>query len=437
MKRVLLLKIFVCLVVAAFAISGTLSAFNPVDEFDEDDLDFGGATVTYVLWYNPFGAFEEGGDYAGRLDEAKERFNIGSIELLELPWGDELRETMTSRLMGGEADYDVWMLPHVQFWPMAAQGALYPLNLILPEEYYAGLTRSAQEIADVFSIKDEKYSFGLGGLPTGYFVWNVDLFERENLTPLDELWENDEWTWDKMEELAIQATRDTSGDGVIDQYGLDETNPIFFLLANDGRITREIDQERVFTLGEEQAVYALEKIYEWNEVLEIADGQWGAPEFIAGNRAMAGLEQWQIEQLPEQMEDTFSVVPYPRGPHAERHRFPSSAVEGYFLPASSANPEGLVALHHFLWPVEEAIEDSEEYYTDISPDRVSYEAFMDGEENWSGEVYAAEGILGSFWEGDTPVGSAISSIIWGGESAVSSIEAVNEPAQSLLDDIFK
>ncbi|MFW6047647.1 MAG: hypothetical protein ACOCP4_07685, partial [Candidatus Woesearchaeota archaeon] len=120
-NKVLLLALFVVL------LSATAFGYTS-DRMEFGDVDFGGETVTIVAWWNPLEAFEEGGDYAGRLDEAKELFNIGEIEFHQLGWGEELQENMFSRFMSGDSEYDFWMLPHSNFIPLRTAGAILPVN---------------------------------------------------------------------------------------------------------------------------------------------------------------------------------------------------------------------------------------------------------------------------------------------------------------------
>ncbi|MFW6256635.1 MAG: hypothetical protein ACOC2O_00685, partial [Bacillota bacterium] len=250
-------------------------AFDPVEDLGE--FDFEGKTVTYMCWYDPFEEFEEGGDYAGRLEEAKEKFNIGEIEYLEVPWGEDLVDTAMSRLMAGDADYDVWFVPTAQdqYWSLAAEGALYPVNKILPDEYYEEMPEDLQIMFESLSLGGEKYAFGLGNDHYDnilFMAWNKDIFDREGFTPLDQLYEDDELTWDAVEKIAIEATKDTTGDDEIDQWGFgDLTGPVNLAIANDGDIIKENENgDLEFVMHEDEAaIYALEKYEEWESDLEL------------------------------------------------------------------------------------------------------------------------------------------------------------------------
>lgn len=423
--------------------SGVGMAFDPVT--DLGDVDFGGQDITYMCWYNPFEAFEEGGDYAGRLDEAKEKFNIGEINFLEVPWGDDLVNMAMSRLMGGDAAYDIWFVPtgHAQYWDLAAEGAFYPVNRILPEAYYEAMPMDLQIMFDELSIRGEIYAFGLGNDHYDnirFMAWNKELFDREGLTPLDELWEQDELTWSAVEDIAIEATRDTTGDDEIDQWGLGYLGgPVDMVIANDGTIITQDEEGRFqFVMhNDEKAIRAVEKYVEWDTDLGIIGDTWQRLDWIDGNIAMAPIQIWQAGDDMEQLEFEWSVVPFPKGPDAADYRFPTTGMDSVYIPASARDPEGLVALHNFLYPLEEHLEGREETRTANAPDRTAYETYLMGEENFSAESVAAiVPVTGEYWDGDTPFGAAISAILWEGEDIAPTLNAHASSIQALLDEYF-
>lgn len=83
-------KLIVVLLMLVLACTGHALAddWAGIPGVDVDSIDFQGKTVTYLSFYSPFGSFEEGARYEGRLEEAKERFNIGDIVYVEAGWGD-------------------------------------------------------------------------------------------------------------------------------------------------------------------------------------------------------------------------------------------------------------------------------------------------------------------------------------------------------------
>lgn len=55
----------------------------------------------------------------------------------------------------------------------------------------------------------------------GYVTfYNRDIFAKEGLKDLQELYEEGGWTWEAMVDIAKAATHDNNGDGIIDQWGV-------------------------------------------------------------------------------------------------------------------------------------------------------------------------------------------------------------------------
>ena len=94
------------------------------DRMDFGEIDFGGATVSFLMHYDAIAQFEEGGARAGMLEEAKELFNIGGFEKVMVGWG-EVGDTALNRFLAGESTYDLWRVPFAYYWSLASRGALF------------------------------------------------------------------------------------------------------------------------------------------------------------------------------------------------------------------------------------------------------------------------------------------------------------------------
>ncbi|MFW6270909.1 MAG: hypothetical protein ACOC4G_12625, partial [Bacillota bacterium] len=283
---------FLLVFVTVLIISGVSIAFDPVE--DLGPVDFEGATVTYVSAYDPLLEFESGERYAGRLEEAKEKFNIGEIEYVNIPWG-ETKDTVMSRLMSGDSKYDIWILPTggAQYYDVAAEGALYPVDQVLPEEYYQSMPQGLQIVYDRLAVDGNKYDFGLDHYTMiNYIAWNKELFERESLTPLDELYKEGEWNWETMEEIAVKATRDTSGNDEIDQWGLGQEEIFCWIISNHGSIIEHDEYgDFKFVMHEDEAsIYAIDKYEEWESELQIIGDDYTREAWRDGQIAMSPIQ---------------------------------------------------------------------------------------------------------------------------------------------------
>ena len=425
----------------AFVLLMTVSAGAMLLDYEAEfgDIDFEGETVTYIAWYDPFEEFVEGGDYAGRLEEAKEKFNIGEIEYLNVAWGEDLQEVMMSRLLGGESGYDVWMLYNEHIWPMIVQGAFYPMNEILPQEYYDNLSPDLESLTETFSYQGERYALGVGEdhyFNLHYLAWNKDLFEREGLTPLDELYREDNLTWDEVESIAAAATRDTSGDGEIDQWGLGHFEPFIWASSNNALPAQLNEQGQMqFTFDSEEALYALETLTDWDQSGYFG-ASWEREEFRDGYIAMELMALWQFEDTHQELEDEWGAVPLPRGPHADDHVYFAGNVDNFYVPSNSEHPEGIAALHNFLFRQEEWLADREEARLDNAPDQVAYDAMVEAEQLWDGEAHILVGLIGPEWDDEMPLGAVMGPIMYEGADPATEMAAGRAAIQAEIDDLF-
>lgn len=114
-------------------------------------------------------------------------------------------------LLGSEPD--VFLVLPEDFGMLAEVGALQPLDGLLsggdavsPSDFYEAALQSG-------SADGVQYALPYECAPTLMFV-NKTLLENEGI-PVPE----NNWTWDDFYAICAQVTRDTNGDGIIDQFG--------------------------------------------------------------------------------------------------------------------------------------------------------------------------------------------------------------------------
>ncbi|HBG09460.1 MAG TPA: hypothetical protein DDX25_05535 [Firmicutes bacterium] len=423
--------------VLVIVLSSAVFAYES-DRYNFGDIDFQGATVTVVAHFDNLEAFYEGGARAGRLEEAKALFNIGDIQIVTAGW-DEVGELALNRYLSGDSQYDLWRLPHIAYFSLATRGAFYPVNEILPPEYFETLSPITREKNERLIFDGNMFHFSVG-TPDDYghapfAVVNLDMFEREGLPDPYELYENGEWNWKIVEEIGRQVTRDTDGDGVVDQWALAFIDPMFMIFSNGGAITRLGDDGRVYyALDEPQAINALRKLGEWENVLGISYGDWQMREFITGRTAIGIMPMWQIDAT--QYEFKHGILPLPMGDDVDDYVFSPGVADAIFLPRNAAYPLGLIALDNFLFPLEDYYETMEDYIRARAFDRTSYEVLNRGVSEVDGDAAYYHNFLGAWWEGETPYGGVIMGIKGGGVAST----IVNEfkpQGQAMIDEYLK
>lgn len=404
------------------------------DRYDFGHVDFGGATITFVAWWNPLEQFEEGGEFAGRLEEAKELFNIGGFEYIGLPWGEELQETMMSRLMAGDSEYDFWMLPADYYIPLRSMGAIRPVNDIIDDSYYANMHRQHQILADAMGIAGNRYTFScFNGIQNNInlLMFNKDLLEREGLPDPYELYLNGEWTWDAVTEMAVRATRDTNNDGEIDQFGFADIAVASFIFSNNGDYTKQVDGKVIYCADMPETVEAVKKVRELRHELKVQGGTWRREVFFEGRAAFATMQTYEINNLMDSMEDRFGFLPMPKGPHATDYVYSSSA-DSLVIPVNAAKPKEMIALDNFLFRVDEFLEAQERGFIERAQDQVTYQVLTESVEKWNGKIHLYGGILGPDWSGIW--GEAFQAIMNGEKTAAAALAEIAPVAQSMLDD---
>ncbi|MEJ1730586.1 hypothetical protein SMA90_30115, partial [Escherichia coli] len=104
--------------------------------------------------------------------------------------------------------------------------------------------------------------------------------------------------------------------------------------SNGGAITRLGDDGKVYyALDEPQAINALRKLGEWENVLGISYGDWQMREFITGRTAIGIMPMWQIDA--NEYEFRPGILPLPMGDDVDDYVFSPGVADAIFLPRNS------------------------------------------------------------------------------------------------------
>jgi multiple sugar transport system substrate-binding protein len=123
----------------------------------------------------------------------------------------EYRERILTSMLAGTPP-DVFLLDNIDVPAFTSRGVTLDLSPYL-QRLGVDLSRYDSTVLGIFRRGDALYA-----LPKGYspmvMVYNKDLFDRAGLP-----YPTDDWTWDDFVRIAKILTRDTDGDGQIDQWG--------------------------------------------------------------------------------------------------------------------------------------------------------------------------------------------------------------------------
>ena len=308
-------------------------------------------------------------------------------------------------MIAGDPPGDVFWVRQDFTLRLANQGVLYPLDGIINDEYYQRIPEIYRNPV-FYELLGTPYGFSSNdrwtwegvpfNTPSG-IVWNKDIFAELGLPDLFELQEAGNWTYEALTDIAIEATRDRTGDGEIDLWGISGLSRGIHwhqlaatMVSNDATWVR-IDEDGRATVNVTDPEF-LDALQLWQDlavVHNVLPIHIGRPrlEWAEGNVAMmvSDMTGLALARDSEVVQD-WGWVYYPKGPNAEDY----VAVTHMFHVASLAlgveNPEALVELGSALfrsmeeymdYPMDEYLERSLEQLArdGFIADRESYETF--------------------------------------------------------------
>jgi multiple sugar transport system substrate-binding protein len=134
----------------------------------------------------------------------------------------EYRERILTSIVAGTPP-DVFLLDNIDVPAFTSRGVTIDLSPYL-RRLGVDLTRYDSMVVGIFRRGEAVYA-----LPKGYtpmvMVYNKDLFDRAGVP-----YPSDDWTWDDFLRVAKALTRDSDGDGQVDQWGTAFDRRVFLWL---------------------------------------------------------------------------------------------------------------------------------------------------------------------------------------------------------------
>lgn len=219
------------------------------------------------------------------------------------------------------------------------------------------LTQWYPNVLDIARKKGALYAFPKGFTPLMFF-YNRKLFDEAGVA-----YPTDDWTWDDYLSSARRLTRDTNGDGLIDQYGTAFTNYYFYWIAwvwsNGGDV---VDPEgRVATgfLNSPRTESALQFCINLRDTFNVAPdvGSWVQAEktganyslFAGGKIAMILDGHWRMPRLVKLMSEEaldIGVAPFPRAKGSPKVNVMYES--GWCVPVNAKHPREAALLAAFM-----------------------------------------------------------------------------------------
>ncbi|SEN70698.1 ABC-type glycerol-3-phosphate transport system, substrate-binding protein [Amphibacillus marinus] len=305
--------------------SETVEDPEPAEE-ELPDHDFGGLVLKVGA---PFSreidpnVNERNERLAERIAFLEEKWNF-TYETVEIGWDDWVGNYIRSTL-GGDPIADIVHVLSPALYPnLISNGIVYPVSDLGVIDYDD--IKWSQAAKDASEYEGKYYSLTPNGIDMRDAIfWNKTLFDDLGLPDLYELYENGEWTWEKMMEIADQATRDTDNDGETDIFGFAAENLAWKLIyANGYESITKTDDGIEIDMNDETVVEALEFFSDVNNsfghtLREPEEGdEWNFryTDFADGNIAMVSAEWWVTYNYwtDGRMQGEYGMVPFPTGP---------------------------------------------------------------------------------------------------------------------------
>ena len=145
---------------------------------------------------------------------------------------DDYREWLAEQILAG-TEPDVFLLHAEDFESYAAMGALRNLSDISLRDKGFDEAGFYPVAIDYGRHNGALYSLPVECVPTLMFV-NKTLLEREGIEM-----PSSDWTWQDFYEICSRVTKDTDGDGVLDQFGTYDYNWRMAAITNGGPLFSE------------------------------------------------------------------------------------------------------------------------------------------------------------------------------------------------------
>lgn len=377
-----------------------------------------------------------------RMKMVEEKYNC-KIEYINVAYDDRI-EKITSSVMAGAPIADLIGLDIGQILPLAQKELIIPYDDIIPAN--ADVINEQIAVVPQGKLFGKIYAIEGSGLPVvgDCLAVNMDIINSLGLEKDPAaMWESGEWTWDAFMEVAKKATKDTDGDGKIDQWGISgPVQPILEMLtaSNNSNFFDDAAKKENFSSKETmEALDMFNKIYNVEKVgrvvNEYADYDANKDAFMDGKSAMWWAPQWIFPDGENKIKLNFTFISTPKGPSSEGNESFLMKMAGKCMLKGTKDPQYVYQIWEELCvpydlDFEGKREGTMEWLQGKFPTQVDVDRFLKicGE---GAKDDASNGIP------EYPTGTIVDGIIAQGKTPAQAVEENKLIAQGKIDAIFK
>ncbi len=348
MKKLIALLLAMTLLCACFAaaVAEEVPEGYPeiIKDADGNVIDLGGMEIEVTDWWSAAdGSLPEANDAATEAqyeyrDWIQKTYNFKIIQRSDGDWAANPQNLLDFITSQGTQNRICIMRSDAVSAAMTG-GLLYDLASLDCLDLTAPKWNAAT--VGLMTVGDAVYGVSTGKTePREVVFFNKRLVEEAGIDPesIYDLQANNEWTWEKFEELVKQCTRDTDNDGVVDSYGMASSNDDLLRAAvsnNNGKFFDVVDGKYVCTVNSDETLEALN----WGQHMVVTYGMpqpspdsewnWFFAAFKNGQAAFQVSQTYTVNENSDLwgMEDDFGMVAFPTGPKAEPGSYKSNANE--------------------------------------------------------------------------------------------------------------
>ena len=208
----------------------------------------------------------EGDSYA-LLEAAIKRFEREhpgvTVEYVSGIRKEDYSEWLAEQLLKGE-EPDVFVVPGADFDLYAASGALVPLEQDMANDRSFDSAVYYTAALDYGRWQGKSYALPMGAVPTLMFV-NKSLLAREGISI-----PGNNWTWQDFLGICRAVTRDTDGDGRLDQFGFYDYTWRKAALTNNTKIFSADGRMAAFmSKNMEEVLHFMQELHDVNQGQEV------------------------------------------------------------------------------------------------------------------------------------------------------------------------
>lgn len=306
------------------------NATGPWDKYKPVDLQGRTITLAYNWQHSPATTADKLDPKKATTGEIKDLANMKRIEkkynckikYINIPY-DQLYKKLTTSVMAGSPCADLINIAAGMVLSAAQANMIQDLDTIVP----ANSDMFKEQLIlhpDKFMGKTYAMSTYDVGTAGAFIGFNRSIIKKLGVEAPDQLYKEGKWTWDAFEQIAKAATKDTDGDGKIDQWGFGGIPycAVGQFLASDGGYLLD-EPNKKSMLNSPKTIETLDfmnKIYNIDKVAYVksmTSNWWGDGGGDAwknnGNIAMFYCELYMIPSNPK-LKFAVGCVPTPKGP---------------------------------------------------------------------------------------------------------------------------